>query len=142
VSVVIQCPICDGLAEELPNTIDGKSIHCERCGDFNVSGTVYDPGFLERLDPEERRQALENAKRAASQGKRPMITTNCLGKVVVTGSTFHEVNRKAEDWLARHADLRITRRSGPMGIGFTGPSLSDMDQWTVTIEYERAARSK
>jgi len=139
VSATIQCPICDGLAEDLPNTIDGKSIHCERCGDFDVSGAVYDPGYLERLDPEERRQALANAKHAASQGKRPMITTNCLGKVVVTGSTFQEVNRKADDWRTRHPDLKITRRSGPMGTGFTGPSLSDMDQWTVTIEYEPSA---
>jgi hypothetical protein len=50
-----------------------------------------------RPDPEERRQALENAKRAATQGKRPMITTTCLGKIVFSGSSFQEVNRKADD---------------------------------------------
>jgi hypothetical protein len=138
-SAIIQCPICDGLAEDLPNTIDGKSIHCERCDDFDVSGTVYDPGYLERLDPEERRQALENAKLAAPQGKRPMITTTCLGKIVFSGSSFSEVSRKADDWRARHPDLKIRRRSGPMGKGFTGPSLNDLDDWTVTIEYEASA---
>ena len=71
----MQCPICDGLAEELPNTIDGKSIRCPGCGDFDVSGTVYDAGLLEWLDPSDRDRALENAKRSAPQGHRPMITT-------------------------------------------------------------------
>lgn len=138
---VIQCPICDGLAEDLPNTIDGKSVHCDRCGDFDVSGTVYDPGYLERLAPDERRQALQNAKQGARPGTRPMITTNCLGKIVFSGSSFQEVNRKADDWRVGNPDVKIMRRSGPMGTGFTGPSLNDMDSWIITIEYEPAARS-
>lgn len=139
-STAIQCPICDGLAEDLPNTIDGKSIHCERCDEFDVSGTVYDAAYLEQLDPDERQQALERAKKAALQGKRPMITTSCLGKVVITGSTTHEVNLKADDWLARHPNLKITRRSSPVGPGFTawtGPRLIERSgQWIVAIEYE------
>ncbi len=136
---VMQCPICDGLAEDLPNTIDGKSVHCDRCGDFDVSGSVFDTRFLERLDPEERRQALANAKHAAAQGRRLMITTNCLGKIVFLGSTSQEVSRKADEWIARHLDLKITHRSAPVGVGSTGPSLNDMDRWTVAIEYEPAA---
>lgn len=94
----MQCPICDGLADDLPNTIDGKSIHCSRCGDFDVSGSVYDAGMLQQLDPEERREALENAKRSAAQGKRPMITTHSLRKAVFVGSSMQEANRKADDW--------------------------------------------
>ena len=131
----MQCPICDGLADDLPNTIDGKSIHCSRCGDFDVSGSVYDAGMLQQLDPEERREVLENAKRSAAQGKRPMITTHSLRKAVFVGSSMQEANRKADDWCVQHRDVRIIRRLS-MGAGFTGPSLREVDQWTVTIEYE------
>jgi hypothetical protein len=84
----MQCPICDGLADDLPNTIDGKSIHCERCGDFDVSGSVYDAGLLQPLDPQERREALENAKRSAPHGERPMITTYSLRKVVLSSEAL------------------------------------------------------
>jgi hypothetical protein len=131
----MQCPICDGLAEELPNTIDGKSIHCERCGDFDVSGSVYDTGLVERLDPTDRARALENAKRAAPQGQRPMITTHSLDKAVFVGSTLQEAKRKADDWWMRQKGVREVHRSKISG-GFTGPSLRDADQFTVTIHYE------
>jgi hypothetical protein len=133
--MIMQCPICDGLADDLPNTIDGKSIHCERCGDFDVTGSVYDTGLLQPLDPEERREALENAKRSAPQGKRPIITTHSLRKVMFSGSTEQDANRKADDWCVQHRDVRITRRAST-DIGFRGPSLREVGPWTVTIEYE------
>jgi rRNA maturation protein Nop10 len=40
----MECPICGGPAEDMPNTIDGKSIRCPSCGDYDISGTVYDTG--------------------------------------------------------------------------------------------------
>jgi hypothetical protein len=133
---VMQCRICDGLAEELPNTIDGMSIHCDRCGDYDISGSVADGDLLQPFDPEERRVALESAKRSAPQGKRPMITTYSLpGRVVFVGRTLQEANHKAEAWLAQQRGLRIVGRL-PMGTGFTGPSLKGADQFTVTIRFE------
>ena len=133
--MAMQCPICDGLAEELPNTIDGRVIRCPGCGDFDVSGTVYDAGLLERLDPADRDRALENAKRSAPQGKRPLITTHSLDKAVFVGSTSQEANRKADDWWMRQEGVRQLYRS-QMSMGFAGPSLNDADQFTVTIHYE------
>src|ERR1700686_676265 len=107
----MQGPICDGLAEELPNTIDGKSIRCARCGDFDVSGTVNDTGLLERLDPADRTRALENAERSAPRGKRPMITTLSLDKAIFVGSTLQEANHKADDWWVRQKGVRQVHRS-------------------------------
>lgn len=71
----MECPICGAPAEHLPNTIDGKSIRCPSCGNYDISWTVYDTGMLQKLEPAQRRSALEKAKRSALQGKRPMITS-------------------------------------------------------------------
>jgi hypothetical protein len=63
----------------VPNTIDGKSIRCPSCGEYDVSGTAYDTGALQKLEPERRRAALAKAKSSAQPGKRPLITSNMLG---------------------------------------------------------------
>ena len=75
---MMNCPICGALAEDLPNTIDGKSIRCPDCGEYDISGTVYDTGTLQNLERDQRRSALAKAKRSAQPGQRPMITTNSL----------------------------------------------------------------
>jgi uncharacterized Zn finger protein (UPF0148 family) len=71
----MDCPICGATAEEFPKTGDYRSIRCPSCGDYKVSDTVYDKGMLQKLEPEQRRSALEKAKRSAQQGKPPMIRT-------------------------------------------------------------------
>ena len=50
----MDCPICGTAAEDVPNTIDGKSIRCPVCGEYSVSGTVHDTGALQKLEPEQR----------------------------------------------------------------------------------------
>jgi hypothetical protein len=74
----VDCPVCGCRAEDIPNTFDGKSIRCANCGEYDIAGSVYDPGEFQRLEIEQRRAALEKAKRSAQQGKRPMITTYSL----------------------------------------------------------------
>jgi len=75
----MKCPVCDSPnAEDTPNTLDGKSVRCPRCGEYDISGSVYDPGEFQNLDLERRGAALEKAKRFAASGKRPMITTSSL----------------------------------------------------------------
>ena len=68
------CPVCDAEAQDVTvGTFDGKTIKCAFCGEYDVSGTVFDTGSLELLDRNSRLSALERAKRAAPHGKRPMI---------------------------------------------------------------------
>jgi hypothetical protein len=74
----MECPICGAAAEDVPNTMDGKSIDCPSCGEYRISGTVYDTGALQKLEPEQRRAALGKAKSSAPPGKLPMITSNSL----------------------------------------------------------------
>jgi hypothetical protein len=59
-------------------TFDGKSVRCPACGEYDISGTVYDTGELQKLEPGARRTALEKAKASAHPGKRPMITSYAL----------------------------------------------------------------
>lgn len=70
----INCPVCDAVAQDVTvENFDGKTINCAICGEYDVSGTVFDTGMLEILDRSSRLSALERAKRAAPQGKRPII---------------------------------------------------------------------
>lgn len=75
----MDCPVCGTKAEDITvQTFDGKTVRCPNCGDYDISGSVYDAGALQRREPEERRGALDKAKRSAHPGKRPMITSYCL----------------------------------------------------------------
>jgi hypothetical protein len=58
--------------------MESMSINCSTCGEYDIAGSVLATGQLERLDAEERRGALELAKRSAQPGDRPMITTYLL----------------------------------------------------------------
>jgi hypothetical protein len=71
----MKCPVCGDAAEEIRTTFDGKSIRCPQCGEYDISGTLFDSGDFQKLGTEERRAALAKAKRTAQPGKRPMITT-------------------------------------------------------------------
>ena len=73
----MNCPVC-GTADATDITVqtfDGKSFKCPSCGEYDVAGSIYDPGTLQCLDPEHRMTALEKAKRFAKPGARPMITS-------------------------------------------------------------------
>jgi len=74
----MDCPICGEPAEDIANTIDGKTVRCPSCGDYDISGTVYDTGALQRVELAQRLAILGRAKRLAQAGERPMITSNLL----------------------------------------------------------------
>ena len=71
------CPVCGHPAatDITPHTLDGKAFRCPTCGDFDVVGSVYEPGALKALEPNKRRDALDKARLHAFLGYRPMITT-------------------------------------------------------------------
>ena len=74
----MNCPICGPDAEKIATTIDSVSIACPRCGEYDVSGSVIATGQWDKLKPEQCRDALDEAKRSATPGARPMITTYLL----------------------------------------------------------------
>jgi predicted RNA-binding Zn-ribbon protein involved in translation (DUF1610 family) len=74
----MNCLVCGAKAEQIAATIDGVSIVCPVCGEYDVSSSAISTGQMEKLDPEQRRDALEQAKRSAQPGARPMITTYLL----------------------------------------------------------------
>lgn len=73
----MDCPVCGtaGAEDITVQTFDGKTFRCRTCGEYDVAGSVIDPGALERLSADARRGALQKAKGKAQPGKRPMITS-------------------------------------------------------------------
>src|SRR5712671_3018001 len=74
----MDCPICGANAEQIPTTVDDVSIVCPTCGEYDVASAVLATGQLQKLEPEQRRDALDQAKRSAHPGARPMITDYLL----------------------------------------------------------------
>ena len=74
----MNCLVCGAQAELVDVAIDGVSITCPTCGEYAVSGEAIATGQFEKLEPEQRRDALDEAKRSAQPGARPMITTYLL----------------------------------------------------------------
>ena len=73
----MNCPIC-GLADAEDITarpFDGKSIRCDYCGDYDISGSVYEPNTLAGMDLERRIAALHRAKQSKGEKIRLMIMT-------------------------------------------------------------------
>jgi hypothetical protein len=74
----MDCPICGAIAERIATTIDGVSIGCPMCGEFDVASSVIASGQLQGLEMEERADVLGRAQRSAEPGARPMITPYLL----------------------------------------------------------------
>jgi hypothetical protein len=74
----MDCPVCTANAEQIATAIDGMGIICPTCGEYDVSSSVLAAEDWQRLDPDERCDALDDAKRTAQPGARPMITTHLL----------------------------------------------------------------
>jgi hypothetical protein len=74
----MNCSICGADAEKLATTIDSVSFACPRCGEYDVSSSVIATGQWDKLKPEQRRDALDEAKRSAPPGARPIISTYLL----------------------------------------------------------------
>jgi predicted RNA-binding Zn-ribbon protein involved in translation (DUF1610 family) len=74
----MKCFVCGANAEKIATTIDAVSIVCPVCGEYDVSGSAIATGQMEKLEPEQRRDALVQAKRSVQPGTRPMINTYLL----------------------------------------------------------------
>lgn len=74
----MNCLVCGAKAELVDVTMDSISIHCPVCGAYDVSSSTIATGQMETLKPEQRREALDQAKRSARPGARPVITTYLL----------------------------------------------------------------
>jgi hypothetical protein len=74
----MDCPICGAIAERIRTTIDGVSIVCPMCGEFDVASSVMATGQLRKLDLEQRGDVLDKARRSAQPGARPVITPYLL----------------------------------------------------------------
>ena len=74
----MDCPICGAVAERSATAIDGLSIACPMCGEFDVASSIIASGQLRGLAPEERADVLGRARRSAEPGARPMITPYLL----------------------------------------------------------------
>jgi hypothetical protein len=73
----MDCPVCGANAEQLPTTIDAMSIACPTCGEYDISTSVRIEDW-QRLEPQERRDVLDEAKRSAQPGARAMITADLV----------------------------------------------------------------
>jgi hypothetical protein len=75
----ISCPVCGAEAQDITvATFDGRTIRRDFCGEYDVSGTVFEAGLLDKLDRKRRQDALERAKGSAPSGKRPIVTSHDL----------------------------------------------------------------
>jgi hypothetical protein len=74
----MDCPICGAIAERIRTTIDGVSIFCPMCGEFDVASSVMATGQLQRLELEQRGDVLDKARRSAEPGVRAVITPYLL----------------------------------------------------------------
>ena len=72
----MKCPVCENAAAEdiTPDTYDAKAFRCPNCGEFDIVGSVYEPGALKVLDRPKRKDALDRAQIVAVIGQRPRIT--------------------------------------------------------------------
>jgi hypothetical protein len=73
----MDCPICGAIAEQIRTTID-VTIICPMCGEFDVASSVMATGQLQKLEPDQRGDVLDKARRAAQPGARPVITPYLL----------------------------------------------------------------
>ena len=74
----MDCPICGVIAERIATTIEGVSIACPMCGQFDIASSVIASGQLQGLALEVRADVLGRARRSAEPGARPMITPYLL----------------------------------------------------------------
>jgi hypothetical protein len=64
----MKCFVCGANAERIGTTIDAVSIVCPVCGEYDVSSSAIATGQMEKLEPEQRRDALAQVKRSAQPG--------------------------------------------------------------------------
>jgi hypothetical protein len=71
----MSCPVCGTVICSASTTIDGITIICPTCGEYDISNTVLGSEQWQSLEPEERCNVLFEAKRSAQSGACPVIAT-------------------------------------------------------------------
>jgi hypothetical protein len=74
----MNCPICGATAEQGSPATQGIAIVCPTCGEYEISSSVLTAGQLRKLEPKQRRTVLDDAKRSAQPGTRPVISSYLL----------------------------------------------------------------
>jgi uncharacterized Zn finger protein len=74
----MECPICGAIAERIAKTVEGMTIACPTCGEFEIASSVIASGQLQSLALEQRAEVLGRAQRCAQTGARPAITPYAL----------------------------------------------------------------
>ena len=66
----MDCPVCGDTATEdiTSHTFYGKTVRCPSCGEYDIVGSVYEPGALKALAPAKRKDALHFARQLAPLG--------------------------------------------------------------------------
>jgi hypothetical protein len=69
----MECPVCKNAAAEEILTIEGYAVRCPACGEYEISGSVYEFSLLKVLEPTKRQDALARAKLHTTLGKLPRV---------------------------------------------------------------------
>jgi hypothetical protein len=69
----MECPVCGGVAQQIPSSAGRIGVVCWVCGEYDVESAVIASGQLRSLEPEQRRDVLDTAKRSSQPGTRPLI---------------------------------------------------------------------
>jgi hypothetical protein len=72
------CPVCGANTEQITSTIYGMNVVCPTCVEYGITGSVLSMDQWQRLESQERSDALNKAKASARPGACPMITSNLL----------------------------------------------------------------
>jgi uncharacterized Zn finger protein (UPF0148 family) len=71
----MSCPVCGTVICSALGTMDGITIVCPNCGEYDISNVVLASEQWQRLEPEERCDVLLEAKHSAQPGGCPVIAT-------------------------------------------------------------------
>jgi hypothetical protein len=74
----MECLVCGADAEQIQSGVGRIGIVCRVCGEYDVETAVVAAGQWRTLEPEQRRDILDKAKRSAQQGTRPLIGSYLL----------------------------------------------------------------
>ncbi len=72
----MNCPVCGADANDVTTTADNTSIVCATCGEYEISSSVLAGEQWLSLEAEDRRNLLQDAKRSAEPGMRPVIANH------------------------------------------------------------------
>ena len=74
----MECLVCGADAGQIPASIGRLGVVCPVFGEYDIETAVIAAGQWRTLEPEQRRDILDKAKRSAQQGARPLIGSYLL----------------------------------------------------------------